>query len=473
MYSRLAYLALKPEVTENTALLPTVFMPITALDVVTQWSNTPSVPILGVRNNRINPVRNAIDAPTGSLTVQVEPKTFGYLLKAVFGSVTTGRYFPISSVSGTFTVGETVTGGTSSATATVLAVSKEADYLIMGSPTGTFTAAGEALTGGSSGATATLGVNAATVYGHEFKAPQTSLPTYTVEVGYETEAYRMTGVRFPAFNSVTSEDNIITAELALMARAEFKHARVTATLSSGAGSKVILVDQTQGLATSDTIKIYRPGTGFLDFSAASTKTHTIGSISAGVSVTVTNLETSLAVGDLLMLAPQTPSYTVSKEMSWIGGSVARIGSTISAAIAASASTLSLEMFDIAIVNEMESRHAANAQSIAGLFPTANHLKAFTGNGTLRRAYSDMTLMDRMRNLTQTALQVRHTSDQIASTGVYETLDWRLPYVVFGPFHPPLAEDALLDEEVPFDLFRESTAGYSAKALLVNAVTTYA
>jgi len=470
-YSRRGYFALKVETTENTAVIPDVFLGITSFDVPTQYATVASSPILADRNTRINARKGPIDAPQGTIGVQIEPRGFGYFMRAVMGAITSGRYFPISSVTGTFVVGETVTGGTSFATAVVIAVSSEADYLLMGTPTGTFTASGEALTGGTSGATATLGVNAATVYGHEANAPQNSLPTFTVEIGFENEAQRFTGVRFPAFSSIGHDDNLMTAELEFFARGAFTLGRVTAITTTGSGSKVISLDQTQGLVVGDSVKLFRPGTGFLDFEGTGDKVHTIDSISAGVSITVTNLETATAVGDMILLSPQTPSYTLGKEMTWVGGAIAKFGDLMTTVVASS-TVGDVEEFELTVTNEMESRHAANAANIAGRFPTANHLKGFMGNGSIMRAYQDATLLDRLRNMTQTAIQVRVTNDQIASTGVYEILDMRLPNCVIEPFNPTFDEDSVLDEKVSFNLFRDTTAGYTAKMLLVNANTSY-
>src|SRR5690606_18516048 len=155
--------------------------------------------------------------------------------------------------------------------------------------------------------------------------PQSSLPTYTVEFGYENEAIRYTGVRFSALASLAQGDNIITGNITFFARAAFRVGKITAITASGAGSQTITVDQTTGLAASDTVKIFRKGTGFIDFSGSGVKTHTINAISSETAFTVTNLETSVAVGDLVVLAPQTASYTIDKEFSWIGGSTAKLG----------------------------------------------------------------------------------------------------------------------------------------------------
>lgn len=471
MYSRLTYFAIKAEVTENTALKPDVFLGITALDLVTQYINNPSSPIFGDRNTKINPVKGAVDAPQGSVTVQIEPKGFGYFLKAVFGAVTSGRYFSLTPGSGTFVVGETVTGGTSAATGTVLAVSSEGDYMIITVLSGTFTVAGETITGGTSAATATTGLSATTVIGHEFKAPQATLPTFTVEIGYQDMAYRFTGVRFPSINSLTATDNIMTAEMAMFARAEYKFGRIGTATTSGSGTKVLLTDQTQGLVVGDSIKVFRPSTGaYIDLNGVGVKTNIITAISPGVSVSITVLTDATVAGDLIVLAPQTPSYSLAKELGWIGGSIARVGNTLTAAIAADATLSSIESFEMSITNEMEGRHAANATGILGRFPVKNHLKGFTGKGTLRKAFVDPTFLDRLRNATQTCMQIRHTGDQIGSTGLYYTLDWRLPNTVFQPWHPAIENDALLDEEMPFDFYRNS--GYTAKVLLVTDQASY-
>jgi len=462
-YSRTAYMALKVEVTENTAVKPNVFIPLMSEDINTEWGATPAMPVSANRAKNLRAIKTAIAAPTGTINLLAEPTIMGYFLRGVFGAVTSGRWFPISSVTGTFTVGETVTGGTSSATATVLAVSAEGDYLLMSAPSGTFTAAGEAITGGSSSATATLGVNASTVYGHEFKAPQSSLPTFTVEFGFDNEAYRYTGVRFNSLNSIAQSDNIVTAAIGFMARAEFKHARVTAITTAGS-TKTISVDQTTGLVAADSIKIFRPSTG------AFVESNTVASITNEGAFVVATLSNNTAVGDLIVLAPQTPSYSVDKEFSWIGGSVARIGDTILATISASAE--SIEDFELSMTNELESRHAATGTNVINRFPAKNFLKGIEGNGSLTKTYIDQTFLDRLRNSTQTAVRITHTGQQIASTGVYATLEWRVPAVVFGAFNPSLSEDDLLNQEMPFDMYYSSTYGYIGKAVLVNATTSY-
>jgi len=468
-YSRLGYLAIKAETSENTAVKPDVFVPLMSEDIVTEWGETPAIPISGNRALNIRPIDTAIPAPSGTVNVLIEPKTIGYFLKAVYGAISTGRIMTLSGSNGAFTVGETITGGTSAKTAVVVAMSVELDYVLISTPSGAFTL-GETLTGGSSAKTATLVNYDATVYGHQFVAPQSSLPTYTVEIGYQNEAIRFTGVRFNAFNSVAQSDNIVTAAIGLVARSEFKQARITAITTSGAGAKTLTLDQTTGLAASDTIKLYRPGTGYLDFSAASTKTHTIGTVATETTITITNLETSTAVGDLIVLAPQTPSYTVDSEFTWIGGTTVKLANTLTLALAATADTI--EDFEMMLTNEIEAKHGANGTNVVNRFPAKHFLKGLTGEGKINRTYTDPTYLDRLRNGTATGIQVKHAGNLIGSTTFYYTLDWRTPKAIFKPFNPSLSEDDLLNQEMEYDMYYDSTSGYFHKALLITDVTTY-
>lgn len=539
MFSRTAYVALKAETTVGTAVKPDVFFGAMKVDILTPYRAKPSMPIVGNRTAKINPIKDLIEGPKGKMVVEIEPKRFGHFLKGVFGGVTTGVYFPLihrlstgaitgtpqvgatllqatslstavvrsifsttaldlESVSatfnntnlvtgtnpdgttftftpsaamtrGAFTVGETVTGGTSAKTAVVLAISNEYDYMLVGTLSGAFTNA-EIITGGTSAQNATLGSQHSSVFGHEFKAPQTSLPSYTLEVGYDNEAHRFVGVRFNSMEPVSHKDNILTAELGILALYEFKHARITGTVASGAGAKSIPVDQTTGLITGDTIKVYRPGTGFLDFASSGVKTHTIGTLASETAIPVTNLQVGLQADDLIVLAPQTPSYSLGNELSWIGGGVAKIASTIATVLQAAVGNI--EEFEFSVVNEMESRHAGNGINLVNRFPIKNHLKKLDGSGKVKLAYEDQSWLARVRRLVNTAFWFAFTGDPISTYGVNYLLDFRFPATILAPFEPAIEEDALLDQEIPFEVYRSATDGYTAKALLVTDTTTF-
>ncbi len=468
-YSRLSYLAIKQEVTENTAVTPDVFIPFISEDIVVEYQPTPAMPVSANRVKNMRPVKTAIPAPTGTIALEIEPKTLGWLLKGIYGTVVSGPIVYLTSVSGAFTVGETVTGGTSSATATVLAFSAEEDYMILGSPSGPFTD-GETITGGTSAETAVVTAYDATVIGHEFKAPQQSLPTFTVEFGYANEAIRYTGVILNSLSSLGQNDNKITAEIGITARAEYKHAKVTAITTSGAGAKTITLDQTTGLVAGDTIKVWREGTGFLDFVSAGVKTHTIATVASETSITVTNLQTALAVGDRIVIAPQTPTYDISKEFFWIGGSVANLANSIGTAV--TGSPICIEDFTAVLTNEIEPRHCANGVNVVNRFPSANFLKGMDASGSINKTYRDIAQIIDLRDSTQQAVVVKCTGQEIGSTGRSETFEIRVPNLQFNNFNPSISEDALLEQNIEYTCYDDPTAGYFHKALLVNDEATY-
>lgn len=106
---------------------------------------------------------------------------FGHFLMAAFGTAYATIRIPISSVSGTFQEGETVTESTSSATGTIRRVDASDLYVVPVS--GTFAGGSKTLTGGTSGATATDGtiIPAASGKHHLFRRLNNNThPTYTI-----------------------------------------------------------------------------------------------------------------------------------------------------------------------------------------------------------------------------------------------------------------------------------------------------
>lgn len=468
MYSRLGYLAIKEETVVATAVKPTIFVPIMSEDITVEWGSNPAMPVQGKRQKNLRPIDNFVEAPQGSINVLLEPKTLGYFLKGVCGAVKTGIYMTATTMSGDWAIGDTATGGTSAATAVVIAVSTENDYLLVATPTGTFTN-GETVTNGSTG-TLTLTDLDTSVFGHEFEAPQTSLPTFTIEIGYESEAIRYVGVTIKELSELAQSDNIMTAQFAIQARYAFQHARVTETTTAGAGSKTITVDQTSGLIVADTIKVFREGTGYLDFSAASTKTHAIGTVASETSFTVTNVETEILAGDLIVLAPQTSSYSVNKEFSWIGGSKMALESSIDDAVLADGDCI--EDFNLSLINGFESKHCADGYDVVNRFPTVEFLMGLEGSGQVTRTYTDQAFIDKLRTSEQVALFLRSIASQIGSTSFNYQIDFRTPFVVFDAYNVNIEEDALLNEEIPFTMYDSPTDGYFQKILLINDNTNY-
>lgn len=464
-YSRVGSISIKKETTENVAVTPDTFIPFNDEGITDDFSYSPSMPVSGNRAMNLRAIKNRIPAPNGAINLNVEPKTFGHFLNAIFGGLTSGVYFPISSASGDFTVGETVTGGTSGETANVDYVSE--DFLLVSSISGAFTI-GETITGGSSGETATLGTYNSTVYGHAANVPADLSDTYSLQKNYADRAIRYMGVKFHNLDALGQSDNIVTAGVQMMARSMFRHAKVTAVVTSGAGAKSIAVDQAQGLVAGDTIKVWRKGTGFLDFSAASTKTHTIDTVdAANKEIDITNLETSLAVGDLIVLAPQTASYTVTDEFAWIGGASAKLGSDVD-----NLSSECLEDFTMVVTNELEERHCASGNDFADRFPSKLLQKSLQGNGSFTLANESEEFIRHARLNTEQAIEISLSGGEIESTDINYQLKMRFAEVQFDAYQLSLAQDDIINEEVPFTSFYDSDEGYSIEVLLVNDIASY-
>lgn len=464
LYSRVASASLIKESVAGTALTPNVFFEMLSEGLSTEYQYTPSTPVVANRTNNIRAVTNIIPAPAGNISINVEPKQFGHFLNGVFGGVISGNIMYIESASGAFTIGETVTGGSSTETATVLAEGE--DYLILGSASGAFTV-GETITGGTSTETADVVSFATTAYGHHGVLPQDSLPTYTLQINYLETAIRFYGTRFHAFDSIAQSDNMITADVQCMALGQFRHAYVTEAVTSGAGSKTITVDQTKGLVAADVVKIFRPGTGFIDFSATGVKTHAVGTVASATTITVTNLEANINVGDLLVLAPQTPSYTVGREFTWIGGTEFRFGDTL-----ATVALDCAEDFNLTVSNEFEERHGACGANFENLFPKSLLQKGLQASGQFTKFYNDEAKYSKLRRHVSQAIRFDTFGDEIGSTDIRNRVRFTYPSVQFDSYQTNITEDEIVNEEVPFTAFYDSTSLYAVKGLLVNDVASY-
>lgn len=460
-YSRVASFALKKETTANTAVIPNSFIGINEEDISTEYAFVPSMPLAANRTKNIRSVNAPIPAPEGTITVNVEPMKFGHFLNGLFGGLTSGRWLQLSGITGTYLANETVTGS-GSFSATVAYVGD--DFLLLASPSNTPTGT---ITGGTSAATGTAVEYDSTVYGHAASLPATLATTYTMQFNYSDWALRYIGVRMMGLDTLGQNDNIITAGIKIMAQGQFRHAYITAITTSGSGSKTLTMDQTYGLVASDSIKLYRPGTGFLDFSASGVKTHTIGTVATTTTITVTDLQTSTAVGDIIVLAPQTASYSVGNEFTWIGGAVGQVGPLFS-----SLASVSMEDFTFGFTNEFESRHAASGTLLASRFPAAILQKGLVGVGSMKAYYQNENFFLPQRRNTARAVRMQLTGDVIGATTLYHKLWIYFPEVRFDPYDTNLGEDAVVDEEVNFQAFYNSTLASAVKVVLVNNVTSY-
>lgn len=467
VYSRRGCASLKKQSALNTPVIPDTFFEFNKEETSADYLYGKSMPVIGNRAEAIGIYKSKLPAPVGTIEINVEPKTFGHFLNGLFGGLSSGNVMPITTASAGFTVGETITGGSSSKTATVVA-DVDSNYLLLSSPSGDFTN-GETVTGGGSKSTAVVVDFDSTVYGHVGSCP-TELDTYyTLQINYVNNAIRYIGCHFYGIDGLGQNDNVLTATMKMMALGQFRHAKVTAITGAGAGAKTISVDQTYGIIATDSIKVFRPSTGlFLDFASAGVKTHSITSITNSTSFVVTNLETALAVGDLIMLAPQTPSYTTVDEFFFNGGTVAKIGGSN-----ATLATADIEEFSFVIDNELEERHPLNSSGVlADRFPTLLVQRKNIGSGEIKTLYRNETFYSYFRQADAGVLEIVSTGGDIGSTTLDYLLSFRYGAVRFNKYDTALDVDNLVEEAVPFEAFYNSTVAYLAKVLLINNISSY-
>ena len=461
-YSRLGSILIKKETTENVAVIPNVSIPFNDEDIADDYGPIASQPVQGNRAMNIRALGKAFPAPVGGLNLNVEPKTFGHFLNSICGGVTSGVYFSLSDVDD-LSVGAVLSNGSTGA-ATVAAILTDKLVVLCTSVSGDW-ATGNTVTSGSH--SSTLGTFSSTVYGHLCSLPNNIDVTYSLQKNYKDRAIRYMGIKFHAIDAFAQSDNIMTAGVKLMARSAFHGARVLAAVTAGAGSKTITLDQTQGLVASDSIKVYRQGTGFLDFSAASVTTHTINSIIAETSINITNLQTALAIGDIIVLAPITPSYSIDDEFVWIGGSQIQLGSSRT-----SLADIDVQDYSMIITSELEERHAAQGTNFADRFPSDLLEKGFTANGTFTLHNENEDFYRLLRKNTDQAIELYTRGNQIGSTGLYYSLYVQFANVQFQAYDLNITQDDIIDEEVPFESYYDTTAGYCVRILLINDTSTY-
>lgn len=462
-YSRKGSIMIGKESTENTPVIPSVSLPVNSEDISVDYAAIASTPIQASRTKNQRALKKGIPAPVGGIDLNVEPKTFGHILSGLCGGLTSGVLFQLSDVD-SLTVGDTIDNG-STGTGTVAAIIPGENIVLATGVSGDWATGNTVDNGGAH--SSTLGVFSATVYGHDAVLPQELDITYTVQRNLVDRAIRFCGVKFHGIDSFGQSDNIVTASVKAIARSVFSGAYVKAAVTSGSGSKTILLDQTQGLVATDSIKVWRAGTGFLDFASSGVKTHAIASISAGVSITVTNLQTALQEGDILVLAPLTPSYSVVDEFVWIGGSQVRIGAT-----RLTLADADVQDFSMTIVNEMEEKHAASGTGFADRFPIATLQKEFMGSGSFTLYNQDEQFQSILRRNTDRAIQLKTSAGQIGSTGIDYELRVLYTNAQYGANDLLLSADDIVNEEVSFEAYDDVTAGHAMRVLLINDVASY-
>lgn len=501
-YSKLGYLAIGKQSADQTAVKPSVYLELLTESLIVNWNQQALMPIAGsIEANR----RNVNDKVTvsGTITVNLDSKTIGYLLTNFFGLPSTAT------------------------------------------------------------------IQAGKVYEHVF-TPQESVPSYTFDIRLAGDSLvkRYIGVKISQLE-ISQADNKMQATLTVMATRAFTEARVTNATTS---ATKFHLDQTSGLTVSDVIE-------FRD-AADPTTVNATASIStvSSENTLVVGSAASASVGDIVTIRRSTPSYTLGRDLIFIGGAKYCDGIDIN-----NAETVNdTEDAGYTFRRDSEERHALTGINQIDRFPSKVLLKGFTAEGNFRHFYASPKFSERTRRGAQTGLRTKifgaaidtnsaqaavlqigsgasgvratasvasetsnnlnvviiaNTVDSLvaskdgnnitvklasttttsntatlvaaainalsgvsaaasgAGTGQVSTLVKTnfgsgtnrrgrdanekellridFPRAVFKPFGQNLAEDAIVNEEISFTAFRDTVSGASTKVLLRNAVSSYA
>jgi len=329
-FSRLGYLGIAEEITAGTPVIADTFVELQSENIVASYPLTPATPIANRRDINSRPSKEKIEV-TGDLTILVEPKNIGEFLQNFAGAPST----------------------------TILTANKS--------------------------------------YQHVWTLANTNEKTYTFEVKPADANYvmRYTGVKISQM-AFSQSDNKIQCVISIMAQKAFTNARVTKAANN---TTSLELDQTSGLTASDVIRVLDKTTQATDDTA---------SVSAVSSETVLTLAAAAtaAVGDIVVIQKSTPIYTVSDNLTFIGGTTFKLraaneyGNPID-----NVTAKELEDFSINFLNELEARYTADGCELANRFPKSIKVKGFSANGNLVNIYTTSERIDDMRSNEQMAFRL--------------------------------------------------------------------
>lgn len=236
--------------------------------------------------------------------------------------------------------------------------------------------------------TATTGV-----YAHEFKV-QNEGKTYTMDVQPADApwVHRFFGVRVMGMN-FTKEDNGIMCSASLMPTKAFILAKVTTSANSGT---TLLVDQTEGLTTADTILVLDKADGYTTLAEL-----TITSIDSATQLTVSTIGVQLDIGDLVVIKRATvteSSYTQCKPFQFSNGTTVYEGDDID-----NVTAITKEDFEITLSNDLEARFGSGSTE-AARYPFEVLTKGYTATGKLTRFYGNEMNLARLRGNTKVGIR---------------------------------------------------------------------
>jgi len=254
------------------------------------------------------------------------------------------------------------------------------------------------------GAPTTTTLAASKSYQHVWTLANTNEKTYTFDIKPADADYvmRYAGVKISQM-AFSQSDNKIQCVISIMAQNAFTNARVTTAASNTTSLKV---DQTKGLTTDDTVRILNSST------LAVRDTASISSVDSETELTLAAAATA-SVEDIVVIQKNTPTYTVSDELIFIGGATVKMKSKNDRYNPIdNVATKDVEDFSLNLLNELEARYTAEGSDLANRFPNSIKVKGFTVNGNIVNVYTTSERIDDLRSNEQVALRFDFVGKQL-------------------------------------------------------------
>lgn len=234
--------------------------------------------------------------------------------------------------------------------------------------------------------------------------PLNTLVTYTMDVKMAGEDYvsRYFGCRIEVL-SFKIDGNKLVMTVTVQAQRSFTNARVTLAAASGTA---LLLDQTSGLTTSDTIQVLND----TDPSGAALAELTITTVTDENTLVVSTIGASLGVNDIVVIKAKTTGttpedYDMSNEFIWAGGAEVYIG-TGANGIQNLATKTNVEDMELTFENGLEPRWAATGRDVVDRMPSTILLKGFKASGKIKQFHISPEMIDMLRQNEQASLRVQ-------------------------------------------------------------------
>src|SRR3990167_343770 len=225
--------------------------------------------------------------------------------------------------------------------------------------------------------------------------PLNTLVTYTMDVKMAGEDYvsRYFGCRIEVL-SFKIDGNKLVMTVTVQAQRSFTNARVTLAAASGTA---LLLDQTSGLTTSDTIQVLND----TDPSGAALAELTITTVTDENTLAVSTIGASLGVNDIVVIKAKTTGttpedYDMSNEFIWAGGAEVYIG-TGANGIQNLATKTNVEDMELTFENGLEPRWAATGRDVVDRMPSTILLKGFKASGKIKQFHISPEMIDMLRS----------------------------------------------------------------------------